>query len=550
MSIISGRGMTPVPGYQYIHGCTYSDRQQSFMVVNIKDVKTNESSLQIIDDIVRPFYVTQEGLRNDQNEKIEYAHVRDLTMYMSSEHELVPNVGKALGMLDRGWWRKGDVYSSPYVYGADIHPEVILKHSYRKQGDTAGDPTVGSLDIETNITTNEIIACTFVNSDHQCYSAILKSFLQGHTADDVQHCLDDIWGNFYKGLKPDVQEIVDKQPFKYNFFVADTELALIKWIWARIHECKPDFLITWNGLQFDMPRLIARLEFRGACAADVMCHPDVPKRYRICEIKLDHREVQHFTDVWHWMNLSGYTQPLDSMCLYSRLRKVKGRDISYKLDYIATKELGVGKLEFGEASGSHQYMQANKPVEYSAYNVIDCVLLVLMDKLNNDVASMCELVDNSRLSDFAKQTTQLKNMFYDYLQARNCVPASVAGSIETEYDDLTENLGGAVLDPNRARNTGVRVLQELPNHISFLNKLVSDIDVSSMYPSLVTGFNVAKETKLSTCLEIVGLPTGAIAEFFGLVTSPSANSIRVCHKYFGLPTYMEMLDEYKKIKAS
>ena len=79
-----------------------------------------------------------------------------------------------------------------------------------------------------------------------------------------------------------------------------------------------------------------------------MAHPDVPKQYRYASYKEDISKTDHFTDKWHWMSITGYSQFLDSMCLYARLRKVSGREVSYKLDDIANKELGQGKLHFGE----------------------------------------------------------------------------------------------------------------------------------------------------------------------------------------------------------
>ena len=98
-----------------------------------------------------------------------------------------------------------------------------------------------------------------------------------------------------------------KHGFTLHFHIADTELSEITWIFDRIHERKTDFIGIWN-MGHDIPKIIERITALGGDPAEIMCHPDVPKQYRYCKWYQDHSDVQHFTDKWHWMNLTGYSQ--------------------------------------------------------------------------------------------------------------------------------------------------------------------------------------------------------------------------------------------------
>ena len=185
--------------------------------------------------------------------------------------------------------------------------------------------------------------------------------------------------------------------------------------------------------------------------------------------------------------------------LYGRLRKAKPREPSYKLDAIGGKEIGSGKLEFGTGE-THSTMQRFHQVKYAVYNIVDVLIMWIMEKKNNDVRSMMQLIGDSTLDAYAHQSILLKNYFFDYLSKSGCVPASVGERLDDPWDYLIFNKGGAVLDPSRA-NTAVSVLAE-DDIVVRASRDVCDIDVSSMYPSLLQMLNCSKETKLSTILSI------------------------------------------------
>jgi hypothetical protein len=168
------------------------------------------------------------------------------------------------------------------------------------------------------------------------------------------------------------------------------------------------------------------------------------------------------------------------MCLFSRLRKHEGMEDSYALKNISTKYLGASKLEFDDAN--HTIMQTSRQLEYIVYNMFDSILIVLLDKVVNDISSMMGLIKDTSIDSFAQQTVQLKNWFYNYCKPKGLLPASWQGKILHETDELISNVGGNVLSPGLAWRTGVVKIKELINTakdaVSKLIILASDIDVA------------------------------------------------------------------------
>lgn len=385
---------------------------------------------------------------------------------------------------------------------------------------------------------------------------------QEHTIDEARAHWVKTEREFRDKLEPKkVQPMYDKMnPLDIHFELFDKEVDLIKWIFDRIHECKPDFCTIWN-IAFDIPYILDRLRFRGVDPKDVFCHPDVPKQWQICEFKLDKgKKDSHITDLWSWLKCTDYTCFLDGMCLYGRLRKAKGRDSSYKLNDIGTKEIGAGKLEFGDGEG-HSTMQSDHPVEYTVYNIVDVLILRVMEAKNNDVRNLVMLSDASTLDEFHHESVKLKNSFYVYLDGIGKIPGSVGDPLEHPWDKYIHNKGGAVLDPERSVGhcPGVTVpcLDETDD-IGRQARFVLDEDVTAMYPSADQAFNITRETKLATVLnidntrragkkvdieqikfdpkEVPGLRNYDVPSFFVNAIYTEANAISV-GKYFGLPSF-------------
>jgi len=474
------------------NGCPDSDAY----VAILKSLVDGHTEIKIIDNPEVPIYITKPQFRNNTSKK-ELEEKSHLDMYRTPYKDIPTTIWKAtnntigsgVGYGSRPAYRSAPSFvqprkmlSNPFVYGADIDMGVHVKLAYNKVngGRLPLDYNVGFFDIETDVNgTNQIILITFMNGDGQTYVGILKEFYLNHTVAEAQK----LWE---QKVEPELRsKLTNKAKKAYeksggihiNFQICDDEVALIKWIFSKIHYHKPDFIGIWN-MSYDIPYILKRLEFRGIDPKQIFCSPDVPWKYRFCKYKDDPgKPGGHLVDRWPWFCCTAYTRWIDSLMLYGRLRKAKPREPSYKLGDIGGKEIGTGKLEFGEGKG-HSEMQRFHQVKYTVYNVVDVLLMWIMELKNHDVRSMMQLIGVSTLDCFAHQSIQLKNYFYDYLDKCGAVPASIGDRIDDPWDFLIKNKGGAVLDPSRASIAVPTLLED--DVVLRGGRFVCDIDVSSI----------------------------------------------------------------------
>ena len=557
----------------FLHG-TYippenNSSNMDAIIACVKNIETGKSELHIIKNPHTQVYVIKEGLRNFEFKR-EYARIADCDMYITPyklQYEILAN---ALGIRNKDpFFMKRAVEASPYALTWDINPLIRMKCEYLDHTEkSATDLRIGMLDLETSVLGDEQILCASVCSwpDREVYCFILDDpWLRTKNAEEEltkrtekEHKL------FVEGLNDKARKIWDKQPVKVVYKLCHNEKELLIELFKYIHSCKLDFLGIWN-MGYDVPYIKARAEFRQLDLAELWCHPDVPAEFRYFVWREDKSKVDHFTDVWHVVDAPGYTYWYDAMALYSRLRKVKGREILYTLDYIGNKIIGTGKMRFG-TNESHYLMQTNDRIGYCVYNTLDVIIPSIMDAITYDVASMIELADCAMIQDFAKQTVQLKAQFYKYLLNLRLIPGSVAGSIKQQYDNAIGNIGGAVLNPTLMKVKGLPCLKESSLRSS-IYRLAMDLDVSSFYPSATIAFNISRETKLMSVLWIEGCKytidqilaeensnkrkemAKANAEYFnalfGRVPCVRENAVAIGHEYFNLPDYKEMLEYFQ-----
>ncbi len=532
---------------QFVHGVYVALPKDGAIVANLKDVKTNESTLAIIERPQRPLWVTKPQLRNHSLKK-EFAPEAELDMHIVPQDQLAEGIFKAIhGFNPTRYINLRHQMQSPYVYGADIDVRLILKKSLADK--CKGEyPTVyhtSFLDIETDVVhnTGRIIAMSFVDCrTKQIFSAFEQSYAKVKDSEEqVRSTFDKELDKLVDQLKPTAKKVFTAKDYKLHTKACNSELELILWIFKNLHICKPDFCGIW-GINFDAPRLEQRLEILGVDPASVFCHPDVPAKYRYFNYKPSiekpgSKGKKHFAERWHWLAVAGYTQFYCAMALFARLRKAKGMLPSYKLDYVAGYMIGAGKLDFGGAD--HYIMQTTRFIEYVVYNIFDVLLIDIMERLGKNVLQLMALTTTSLIDSFAKQTVMSRDFFYFHCRNRRRVPAATAGSLEVTGDEDIENVGGNVLSPFLVKNTAIPILQETPI-IKGMHKFVADLDATALYPSIMREFNISRETKLATVISMQGRPPSAIEDFFERVVSPSMNAVSLCSQYFNLPNYQDM----------
>lgn len=502
--------------------------------------------LKIISNPSRKFWITKKEYRDHEYKK-EFEDADKCEMCVCEDSDTGQAILGALGEHWRMNMPLRKILDSPYVYGADIDVEVQIKHTYLSQPNyPVAVYTKGGLDIETELVGDKRInLITFIH-EHTIYSCGLKDFCkiykEGSTTEYTEATLEDI----QKEVDYWVGDLIRKYNFDLKIVICDTEYQLIKWIFDRIHECKTDFIGVWN-INFDIPYILDRLTQMGVDPAKVMCHPDVPDIYKFVKYKEDTSVVDHFTDKWSWLYLPGYSQFLDAMCLYARLRKVYGRDSSYALDKIADKELGLRKLHFdGAGHMNHRIEQEYHFLRYWAYNINDVLIMQLMEFQNDDYGTLASLADVSLIHQFNHMTVCLKNDAYVEGLRHNKVPASIGlkGGF-TEFDKMLGKIGGTVLPPNKAENTAIHAVQERPSQKTQVSILTNDLDVSSFYPSTTEEFNISRESTLATILGVNGYPATEVEKITSCLVQPDISAMEITSTYYNMPSYEKLLDEFE-----
>jgi len=578
----------PIPGYQLLHAMYMKPDKElnndDAIIACVKHLETGDKRLHIIRNPGFEFWITKPAFRN-QEQRLECESLNRVDAYACKYKDLYNAISRALGEYTVSRDRR-KYNNNPHIYGLDVGPLVRMKIEYHQACNGKMPPIdIGMLDIETGVTDefNEVILCAsytdwktrrtyeFINS-HWC--PCYKEELEARMAKELQPFLD--------GLNEKASKVWNANKHEFIYVPCKNERDLIIHLIGTALMRKPDLCGVWN-MSYDIPRIEKRAIFNQIYLPNLFCHPDVPEDLRYYHWKADTKEVEHFTDVWHQVEAPGYTRWYDPMCLYSRVRKVQGRENFYTLEYISSKIIGSGKMKFG-VNSSHADMQTKDKIGYCIYNCFDTILPCVIDRVTDDTGSLMVLSDISELSEFSKQTVMLKNQWYNYCRYKiNSVPGCAPGgaSLDQPWDIFIHNIGGAVLSPNLLEVKGSPHLLE-SSAPTALHMLVNDIDATSMYPSILMSCNCGRITKYSTTLHVDGCPyaleeisaayetmkneenakqksllnntykamalanTEWMDEFFGKLATTEENAVDLCHQVFNLPNYSEMAELFKE----
>ena len=231
------------------------------------------------------------------------------------------------------------------------------------------------------------------------------------------------------------------------------EKFLYKW-----HEISPTIVTGWNIDFFDIPYIYNR-----------MCHIlGEPKARSLSPIKdviwLKHRNRYRISGV----------SSLDYMALYKNF--TYSQESSYSLEAISQKELGRGKLQYDGDLNDLMKEDINKYVDYNM----------------NDVDLVVELDDKMKLIDLARAICHKGHVPYEdflfptrYLDGAALVYLKRLGYVAPSKkprnsDEPLELLGAYVKAPNPGRYMWVY-----------------DLDLTSLYPSIIMTLNISPETKIT-----------------------------------------------------
>jgi hypothetical protein len=450
--------------------------------IHLKD-GTRIPRLHCVEDYRRPFWLVHEGQRTYKDRK-DFMPLNKLQKYHSTQIDLSRNIATLLRDFSFGPnppLKK--LARNPYLFGTDVTTPCLLKAQYRKRYPDLSSPNlVAGGDVETDVVhhTNDII-CMSVTCKQNAILVYLKRWIE-----DIPNIIEETKEAADKYIGEDLK----KRGITLEVVVCDTPGQIVMTCLNKLHEWKPDFFSFWN-MDFDMGRMLKALEDDGIDPKDIFSDPSVPPNYRY----FDWREGQaqkvtasgkvisiNIEDRWPWVTHPATWQVIDAMPVYRGLRRVDGKDPSYKLGYILEKEKAGNKLQFDDMRHLtglrwHQEMQKHHKVKYGVYNLYDSLDLEILDEKTEDLSRKITMFSvNSDYKNFNSNPKRL----CDALHFWHLEKGEVIGASSDEADhELDVHVIGAdswivTLPTYMAGPEGAKVMEELPDYKTLYFNHVAD----------------------------------------------------------------------------
>ena len=236
-----------------------------------------------------------------------------------------------------------------------------------------------------------------------------------------------------------------------------TEYELLTSFFRKYSEIQPTILSGWNSDSFDVPYLYNR-------AVRVLGKDVATMLSPINQI--------YYSEYKKKYTIAGVNQ-LDYLHLYRKFSPIQ--QSSYRLDYIGEVEVGLKKIDY-EGTLNDLYEKDLK--KFVKYNIRDVQILVELDEKLDfiDIARGIAHIGHIPYEDVFMSSRYLEGAILVYLKKLGVV----APNKPPRPKKLEDKFAGAyVQDPQRGRH-----------------EWVFDLDITSMYPSVIRSLNISPETKI------------------------------------------------------
>ena len=246
-----------------------------------------------------------------------------------------------------------------------------------------------------------------------------------------------------------------------------TEYALLSSFieWWMIEENTPEIVTGWNSELYDIPYLCRRL--------NRILGEKLMRRMSPWGLVTE-REIHIMGRKNITYDIGGVTQ-LDYLNLYKKFT-YKAQE-SYRLDYIASVELGQKKLDHSEFDTFKDFYTKGWQ-KFVEYNIIDVELVDRMeDKMKLiELAIVMAYDAKANYADVFSQVRMWDAIIYNYLKKRNIViPPKERSDKDAKY-------------------AGAYVKEPIPGKYDW----VVSFDLNSLYPHLIMQYNISPETLWET----------------------------------------------------
>lgn len=236
----------------------------------------------------------------------------------------------------------------------------------------------------------------------------------------------------------------------------------------------PDIVTGWNIKKFDIPYIINRIK-------RVFTEGDI-QRLSPCNSMIKNAvystfEFESNCNIWHIsaVNLCDY---LD---LYKKFAGTSRQ--SFKLDYIAHLELGVGKLDYYEMGYESMKEFMNKDfATFIQYNIIDTVLIKLLD----DKLKFISLMRNICNIGLVEYESIFRSIPY-ILGA-----LTIQAKKQNQYFLTDSNISKDM----KKENEGFEGAYVFPTKAGYYKNGIMSFDFNSLYPNVMMTVNISPDTKV------------------------------------------------------
>ena len=251
----------------------------------------------------------------------------------------------------------------------------------------------------------------------------------------------------------------------YKGFRTEYELLNDFINWWMIEENTPEVITGWNSELYDIPYLVRRI--------DRILGEKLMKRMSpwglVTERETFIQGRKHIS-----YDVGGVTQ-LDYLNLYKKFT-YKAQE-SYRLDYIASVELGQKKLDHSEFDTFKDFY-TNGWQKFVEYNIIDVELVDRMEDKMKLIELAITMAYDAKVNytDVFFQVRMWDAIIYNYLKKRNVViPPKERSDKDSKY-------------------AGAYVKEPIPGKYDW----VVSFDLNSLYPHLIMQYNISPETLRDT----------------------------------------------------
>jgi DNA polymerase elongation subunit (family B) len=252
-----------------------------------------------------------------------------------------------------------------------------------------------------------------------------------------------------------------------TYILCENEIDLCKRFLADWSNSYPDIVTGWNVKLFDIPYIINRF-------TRILGEDNLKKLSPWGLLNQRETTFKGKTQVIH--EIIG-VPVLDYYELYQWYAPNGKSQESYKLDNIASVELGENKLSFDEYDNLNQLYRLNHQ-KFIEYNIKDVELILkLEDKLKLIELALTLAYDTkTNYEDVFAQTRMWDALIYNYLHDKHIiVPPRVIQNKTAAFE------GAYVKDPQVG-----------------LHNWVASFDLNSLYPHLIIQYNISPETLLES----------------------------------------------------